>query len=52
LLSRSLGYDDHFHPDSYAARLLLFPVALLAAGAGAYVGTGVRRLFSSHQPHA
>lgn len=47
LIVRALGFDDHFQPDPYAARLILIPVALLAASAGAYAGAGVRWLLRS-----
>jgi hypothetical protein len=38
IAARLLGYHDHFHPDTYPARLLLAPVGLLAALIGAYCG--------------
>lgn len=48
IAARALGYHDHIQPDTYAARLLLAPVGLLAALAGAYCGAllaGLRRRF-------
>ncbi len=46
IAARMLGYHDHFHPDTYPARLLLAPVGLVAAMAGAWGGGllgGLRR---------
>jgi hypothetical protein len=45
LVAHALGFPDHVKPDTYAARLLMAPVAAAATLIGAYAGAFVRELF-------
>jgi uncharacterized membrane protein (UPF0136 family) len=45
--ARALGFPDHVHPDTYAARLLMAPVAAAATLLGAYGGSVLREVFGS-----
>ena len=46
IAARAVGFHDHMVPDTYAARLLLVPVTLVAALIGAYAGAVGRRVMT------